>query len=284
MNCTFDEYLSFYETQQDSLLLKHEARAATFDYELSYRTCFKLSTDQLKEVPAGRLLAMLSILDPDDIPVELFKGYATVRKPLRVVPPLRDLVTYLNTTAALKNHAFIQRDQQKALPSFSIHRIVQDAGIRGFWHDGEAQSLFEDTVACIKRVYPKQVNGESMSHNFRDCKTWTPYVIALIQNLDRVNTSRDEANLQTALVAGQPFAELLANVGGWYLYEIGQKDAAMEVLNVGQRICEQLFGDEPHPLTALVYNNNSSRKRELLHQSCLKLARSRQARGSSGLL
>lgn len=29
----------------------------------------------------------------------------------------------------------------------------------------------------------------------------------------------------------------------------------MEVLNVGKTICEQLFGDDPNPLTALIYNN-----------------------------
>lgn len=254
MGCTFDEYLGFLETQQETLVLKHEAGGATFDYELSYATCFKMSTDQLKKVPAGRLLAMLSVLDPDDIPVELFKGYASAKDCIRVVSPLRNLATYLNAMANLKKHTLIQRDQQKGGASVSIHRIVQDAGIREFWHDDQAQSLFEDIVACLERVYPKQVNGESMSQDFPRCKIWTPHVIALLNNLDRVNYSREDAGGQPPIVTGQIVAELLANAG-WYLYEVGQKDTAMEVLNVGRKICERLFGDDPHKLTALIYNN-----------------------------
>jgi tetratricopeptide (TPR) repeat protein len=252
MGCTFEEYLELYETQQEALVFEHEAEAATLDYELSYATCFKLSIDQLKTTPAGRMLAMLSVLDPDNIPIELFKGYVTVKKPTREIPPLRNLGSYLRATAELKEHALIQQDLQQS--SFSIHRIVQDAGVHEFWHDDKAQSLFDDTVACLERVYPTQLNGESMSLKFKDCRIWTPHVTALIKSLDRVNASREEAGSGPVVIAGQHFAEVLANVG-WYLYEIGQKNAAMEVLNVGKTICEQLFGDDPNPLTALIYNN-----------------------------
>jgi hypothetical protein len=53
------------------------------------------------------MLAMLSVLDPDNIPIELFKGYVTVKKLTREIPPFRNLGSYFRATAELKEYVLI---------------------------------------------------------------------------------------------------------------------------------------------------------------------------------
>jgi tetratricopeptide (TPR) repeat protein len=52
----------------------------------------------------------------------------------------------------------------------------------------------------------------------------------------------------------QSFAELLADAG-WFLYETGLANNALELFRKGEAICHDLFGGKPHALTALFYNN-----------------------------
>ncbi len=248
--CSLTEFLQIYRENKNDLMKRTEdLRTATFNYELSFATCWTLSISNLNGDHPGDLLGILALLDPD-LDEGILKQFAEHEKP-SLIPVLKNLFTYRDAFRKLRNIALIQCAPESKV--ISTHRLVQDATIRMFEANSTLGTAFDNAVLCLSRVYPRQVNGESMSNDFAACQRLTPHVSALEASFKKYFGLQQTPSDKMPKLR-ETFAEILANCG-WYLYETGEITAALTLFSTAEEICEFYFGDRPHPLTALIYNN-----------------------------
>ena len=252
---SLDDFLKSYRDNRHALIDKTETvREASFDYELSFATCWAISMSTLKGHHSGDLMGILALLDPDLIQEDIVKGFAD-HKQSYLIPALQDPFTYLEASRALRRHALVQQPPGSHT-YISVHRLVQDAEIRTLEDNGTLGQAFDNAVLCVSRLYPRQLNGESMSNDFDRCKIMTPHLLNLERTYTRFFSKPDQSCSSNAPKLKKEFGELIAN-GGWYLYEIGNHQTAAQILSTGEAICAELFRDNPDPLTALIFNNIS---------------------------
>ncbi|KAJ5716382.1 tetratricopeptide and DUF676 domain protein [Penicillium malachiteum] len=256
------KFLQYYRANRESIILSSDKvlRDPYFDYDLSLATCWHLSMAKLKERPSGGLLGIISLLDPDSITEDILTDFAEDETAIEVCS-LLDPATYLQALIQLRDYALITKEspecptaQSKA--SISVHRLIQEAWIRELRDRGELSNAFDDAILCIRRAYPHQINGESMADDFPECRALTPHVISLDGHYQSICYDRRRTVKSTfgRLMFGEKFISILADAG-WFLYETGQWETAKKLFETGQTICQETFGDSPHPLTALIHNN-----------------------------
>lgn len=212
----------------------------------------------------GDLLGTLAMLDPDSIAEDLFKAYAKDNQ--GEVPVLRTTDAYLGAVISLRSHGLINANQTRlpvgakviATRLISIHRLTQEAAIRHLVSNNRIHQAFDNTVEFLRKSYPRQTNGESMYELFPECRRLTQHVTSLAgvhsQVVQASKGSLPESHSSHHNTTLQFFATLLADAG-WFLYETGLADNALELFRKGEAICHDFFGGEPHALTALFYNN-----------------------------
>ncbi|KAJ5702461.1 tetratricopeptide and DUF676 domain protein [Penicillium malachiteum] len=236
--CSLGKFLEYYRGHSRESIISSSDKVlqdSNFDYDRSLATCWSLSMEMLKERPSGGLLGILSLLDPDSITEDILTQFAEDETATGVCS-LLDPGTYLQAFIQLRDCALITKESPQcptaeSKASISVHRLVQDAWIRG-------------------------LNGESMADDFSECRALTPHVI----NLERryqdfcYNTRRTVKSTLGVLMFGESFISILADAG-WFLYETGQWETAKKLFETGQTICQETFGDCPNPLTALMHNN-----------------------------
>ncbi|KAJ5626813.1 tetratricopeptide and DUF676 domain protein [Penicillium herquei] len=261
--CSLGKFLQYYRGHsRESIILSSDEvlRDPHFDYAQSLATCWSLSMEMLKERPSGGLLGILSLLDPDSITEDILTQFAEDETATEVCS-LLDPGTYLQAFIQLRDCALITKESPQcptaeSKASLSVHRLVQDAWIRGLCERGVLSNAFDDAILCIRRVYPHQINGESMADDFPECRALTPHVISLERHYQDFcyNRRRTVKSTLGALMFGESFISILADAG-WFLYETGQWETAQKLFETGQTICQETFGDCPNPLTALIHNN-----------------------------
>ncbi|KAI4868775.1 hypothetical protein F4820DRAFT_408713 [Hypoxylon rubiginosum] len=98
---------------------------------MSLNTCWKISLEPLYGKPAGELLGILALLDPDMITEDILTKYAEdISK--NSVPSLRSLPKYREFYLHLRRHALIDKEPPTMASAstqslISIHRLVQQA-------------------------------------------------------------------------------------------------------------------------------------------------------------
>lgn len=228
---------------------EHKASNDSIDDQGSYAS-WSSTFKELKDTPAARLLGILALLDPDSIPEDLLDGFA--RSTSEDIPPLKNTATYQLATASLQRHALMREDKEKG--TISIQRPVQEANIRYLQSTDQLQQAFEDATTCLSRVYPRQKKGGSMFDSFSECKLFTPQLLSLEKNYKNIKENEADSNNKKTLHAFPLLAELLCH-GGWYLYETGTDEVAVQALHTAKEICDEFYGTRADPLTALVYSN-----------------------------
>lgn len=248
--CPLADFLQSYRENRNELIEGTEdLRATAFDYELSFATCWKFSIANLNGGHPAELLGILALLDPE-LDEDIVKEFAEHQES-RLIPVLRSVFTYREAFRKLRRHALIQQAPESTI--ISIHRLVQDAATRTMEVDGTLGTAFDNAILCLSQVYPRQLNGESMSNDFPACQRLTQHVLTLEKNYkEHVNIGN--AKSDTKIKMGEKLVQVLADCG-WYLYETGEITAAMTLFSTAESICHALFKQTPHPLTALIYNN-----------------------------
>jgi len=135
---SFAQYLEQWQTQHDRVLMWFNERL--MQYPLSVAVTWQTSFDQLSE-PARRLLNRLAWFSPDPIPETLLDvtievsslddsgKYGISELPTELFDALADLETFSLVTRA------------DDVPTFSVHRLVQDVTRRSLQGDGEHHEL-----------------------------------------------------------------------------------------------------------------------------------------------
>ncbi|KAI4105541.1 MAG: hypothetical protein LQ339_003383 [Xanthoria mediterranea] len=224
-SCTFEELLDMYSYRADPEMVDYDSSEITFDYEGSYATLWKVSFESLGK-EAKELLEMVALLDPDSIPESLFRDES---KAIDEEPRLSiEAANYRKAVSQLRRQALVAKDVR--LRTLSIHRLVQEAITRD-WETSKLQSVF-NAVSQRVSVFPK-TDG------------WGFY----IERLGRM--------CEPPLERSVDFAEVLSHCA-WYLYEQGQIDGALGILLLARDTCKSVLGDQPHLVTAHVYNNLSA--------------------------
>lgn len=229
--------------EDDSIAVEQDISGANPSYEQNIATAWNLSLTQLSEhnAEASELLDLLSLLDPDRIPLELVlhsgKKDATVPAVLSNYGRQQRAVSNLEYKSLLEKF--------KTQPTLRVHRMTQTA-VRNRWAakpELEARA-FRNATFCITEVYPKQIMGGSMVESYEDCAKFTEHLQRIFHYYQR-----HEPELHDP----ETFAEILAHCG-WYFFERGDTESALNVLLAAEEICLKL-SDAFNQTLGLIYNN-----------------------------
>lgn len=222
------------------------------------------------------LLDILSTVDPDRIPVELFEhfGHAkehnvrgnlgtsdsactTLSNILTANDTLQRAIQSLSVKSLLedtKQKLAIARTPGRAEPvvdtrhssecraELRVHRMTQlMTRHRLAQHPEQQRQAFANAAFCICKSFPQQQLGGSMVPLYPACAKFTDHLLALLYYY--------EQNKDAALPVNDAFAETLAHCG-WYFFEIGETGPACRVLHAAKSICSG-----PSQTSGLTNNN-----------------------------
>ncbi|KAF5601712.1 tetratricopeptide and DUF676 domain protein [Fusarium subglutinans] len=221
-------------------------------YKQTLATCWSMTLRPLHlDKGAGAVLGILALLDPDKINMDILADYASDKRASRI-SALENPSTYRSGYIILRKRAFVYQ----GATGFTVHRLVQEAWISELNERHMLWEAFDDAVRCIARIYPRQVNGESMSNDFDDCRKLTSHVISLEKHFQKHFKQLFDSSTTSEHMpkSGERFAQLLADAG-WFLYEAGQWESGKAFFETGISICDKVFAMKPTKLTAVLYNN-----------------------------
>ena len=233
-----------------NVLERYQGVAPNFMYRDIFATALNKSLAKIVGNPeVAELLEVLVLLDPDCIVEELIKSGAR-NLPPGSLPCLQQSDKYFQAIQILRSHSFVTRNPKRG--EVTIHRLVQWATTRR-WSPDFWRRAFDRVKMLLISLLPKQIQGQSLTvgEDLIKCRSTAMHVTFLESRYREFKTQID---------VGIDFAELLANLG-YYLFERGQHQPALEVLASAREICQKEFGPEgmkPNLITALVLNNISA--------------------------
>lgn len=229
------EFLDDYDKLENSVVGKHAAGYATLGYQRSLSTAWKISMDALSP-QARKLIDAMSLLDPTEIPIRLLQPTSTLENQEAVLELIESSLVHKNTASLNGGGA-----------TLIIHRLVQDA-CRRPWSPEQWQVVFDQSVAQVSRVFPRQINGASMVRFYPDCKMYDSHVASLARHF------KSSLDTPHPLTGSLEFAEMLAHCG-WFHYERMQFQTSTFVLNLAADILANAVGRDQQLMLALVLNN-----------------------------
>ncbi|KAJ5090976.1 hypothetical protein N7532_009660 [Penicillium argentinense] len=232
-----------YEFQRDdSIAIGQYVAGANISYEeQNLAKAWELSLSGLDD-KAAELLDLLSLLDPDRIPLGLLDHFDAAAQ-TSVSDILWNYRSQQLAISTLEYKSLLEK--RKRQPTLRIHRMTQSANRNQWANEPTRQArAFMNALFCICRVYPRQEKGGSMVEFFPSCAQFTEHLLSI---LDFYQRHARELN------PTEEFAEILAHCG-WYFFERGETKSARDVLLEAEAICLQLGSGHSQTL-GLIYNN-----------------------------
>ncbi|KAF1815308.1 TPR-like protein [Eremomyces bilateralis CBS 781.70] len=203
------------------------------------------------------LLDVLSMLDPDHIPLDILKapstgfrlpGYPSTEQALR--SSVQQLFKY---SLVVKN---------KIPESLLMHRIVQDAARKQMEPD-YYRAVFNACVTLISSKWPfREFTWRHGTSRWDQCEELLPHVMTLRGFASKHNTRMDDLHGAFA------YARLVCDCG-WYCHERGKTTESDMFGSIAQKICEEL--KQFYPLDLVNADKNPSEQQvadalaEILH-------------------
>lgn len=238
---TLEEFIDIYD-HNESLVVEDHPTGANFTYEHDLATAWLMSMTSL-QYEALQLLDLLSLLDPDEIPIDLVKHFQAPKG--TILPAIGDRATQLKAVNALTRSSSVKKAKGKhSKPLLSVHRFVQSSARRQWAVDPERRrEAFTSALFCLNAVYPRQERGQLIVEFYPQYAQYTSHLLSLTKyyNEDKEKFQPDSR-----------MAELLAHCG-WYLFERGQGDGALPVLRTAEDM-QRLVSQDSQNL-GLIYNN-----------------------------
>ncbi|KAK5654035.1 hypothetical protein OQA88_7713 [Cercophora sp. LCS_1] len=198
---------------------------------------------------SGRLLSLLSLLDPDKISNRFFstggfsngKGSNFWRVSSSESNPtfvrhtgIDNGNSYRAAKATLLNYDIVSESKQslEVEASMSIHRVVQSARLEMLGRD-ERQEAFDAMLAILATAFPKQVLGSHMHEFWEECEASLAHVLAFDKAVQKWKPSLGQ---RSAI-----YVNLMCDVT-WYLWEVDQHNEALRLLESTEAICGQTIG------------------------------------------
>ncbi|PSN70520.1 hypothetical protein BS50DRAFT_662785 [Corynespora cassiicola Philippines] len=277
---SLSEFLATYERHERDFI-QQTPPGANFAYEKTLATAWTLSMSALSK-ETSRLLGLLSLLDPDHIPLEIIQHFH--EKDESICIAARDSSVQSRAIASLYNGSLIKKIRKRGTPGYLIMHCLVQSAVRRQWelegknanhnmlHRSKSYDVsrrtttwkqyttsynvsedamvsreisFNSAIACISRLYPKQDKGQSMIKQFSECHKYSQHLLS-IENFYKKNVDH--------VVGTKEFASTLAHCG-WYFFEKGQTDSPKRVLLTAESICLKLHGSEFNQTLGLIYNN-----------------------------
>ncbi|KAI1121629.1 P-loop containing nucleoside triphosphate hydrolase protein [Nemania abortiva] len=245
------------------------------DYPYAVETVWALSFDALEKSQleesseAYILLAALSFLSPDSIPVQLFTQQCNVVG----FCGDEDLITFEEPKEELVDLALIDMEGD----NLSIHRLVQTTCLHHI-HTEMLQKAFGLACSLLNAVFPKQLFGRPLVPEWPSCLLYATHV----QNI----ATRFE-ELQSRLIITDEFLEVLSNCA-WYLHEIGDWYDSGEMVRVAKLACPKekprVLSHLENTLGASLFESNKLEKCRESLDSALSIRRTIMEEGDEDLL
>ncbi|KAK3306512.1 uncharacterized protein B0T15DRAFT_143304 [Chaetomium strumarium] len=196
----------------------------------------------MSSLPADsvRLLNILCLFDPDRIPAQLFP------QKLPQMPDvgfLTDAFEYRAARGPLLSYDIITMADNSVM---SIHRFVQKTRLK-LISDAERKQAFDVALSTLKICFPSQTLGNHMHNVWDACEAFLVHVLAF---------DKAVRDWQPALGDNAAYINMMCDCT-WYLWEIGQYDEALRLLEQIEGICSETIG--LHTLEgARIYVNRGS--------------------------
>nr|POE78001.1 hypothetical protein CFP56_09642 [Quercus suber] len=204
---TMAQFLVKYKRMSKHILKTHDAddpeRASKSH---SVATVWEMHFEAIRGSNASEILAIMSILSPDAIPIDLF------------LP--EDGVDTLVKNALIKRSGNF----------LSLHRLVQKAYQDSVFsvRNGDFQKTWVIAVQLVNQAYPSRSYGGTITRAHEECAKYLPHAVALTDIWNRSQGSREP------LQPSSEFTDLI-NKFTTYEYEMGLNIETLEYLEIGFR-------------------------------------------------
>ncbi|KAK4178920.1 hypothetical protein QBC36DRAFT_365743 [Triangularia setosa] len=185
----------------------------------------RLSTDSTK------LLNILSLLDRERIPAEMFP-FTSERPPYQSFEFLFDEFKFLPAKGSLVNYEMVSIGDSE---SISLHPAVQITLLNRMSFD-ERTNAFRMVLWLLRRAYPHQDMGAHMHNVWDTCEVFVPQVLAFEKAVAKWKPVLDD-------MEASEYTDLICDTA-WYLWEVGQHEKGMEILDSTERSYLKSTGSE----------------------------------------
>ncbi|KIX07673.1 uncharacterized protein Z518_02327 [Rhinocladiella mackenziei CBS 650.93] len=196
-------------------------------------TLWRVQFLDIQDTSASKLLGLLSLCAPNDIPRELFEvGEALETANLAAFCDDEEVVE--NAIDELVDKALIEMQMPQPPQQLAIHRLTQQAFLydeHGLSDPPNLQATFDGLVSLLDRKFPRYGREKSLTDVWDICASYLPHVSALARTFDTFQKSK------TPIKSSELFAELLKNAT-WYLQEIGEIQRSQDLLRIAFDACE----------------------------------------------
>ncbi|OBS22548.1 hypothetical protein FPOA_08885 [Fusarium poae] len=192
---------------------------------------------------ASALLDLLVLLDPDKIPLDLIRHFRPGHSQAQVSHAHSHMNHLHQAINDLVFKSLLDQNKDPKNRSLRVHRMTQ-AAARRLWTPESRATAFDNAIHCICMAYPRQEQGGSMVALFSRCAMFTAHLRSILHYYQ---------NHGDGLLPSEDFPEILAHCG-WYFFERGETESALEVLLAAESICKELRITESQTL-GLIYNN-----------------------------
>ncbi|KAJ4295250.1 hypothetical protein N0V90_007261 [Kalmusia sp. IMI 367209] len=232
---TFTECLNRYEKKGQSVL-RFEGMSndlAQYNLAMLWNMQFDLLMSDTVGKSALNLLAMLSLLAPDDIPCALF---ANDEDDVSLPDAYDDLCNDEAEFEAARDRLVKLALIKKRDTSLSLHRLVQRAFDNSLSADKSKNNLRQEAFSTVAKLinarFPKMGGSASLFDHWEECSRWLPHC----QSLAAAYVRQESARKRDRLATSPDLEELLKNCA-WYLYEISECPESLILVEIAQRAC-----------------------------------------------
>ncbi|PVH79051.1 TPR-like protein [Cadophora sp. DSE1049] len=194
---------------------------------------------------ARSLLSVVSLLSPDQILIDLFlpKNQRALdgrldfckQHPNLIDPSSHAALSSVITAPPLLRKAIDQLLDMKLIKQEGrdlwVHREVQEA--MNYHTSEDLQAFFDSACALVYEAFPKQVHGDYLSSQWGACETYISHGAHLSFQFANLHRATDKNSLR----GSSNFINLLSNCA-WYLYEVGDYDICLRLVETGRLACE----------------------------------------------
>jgi tetratricopeptide (TPR) repeat protein len=218
-------------------ILEQDSGGLHMSYQHSLTTVWEMSMARIERADsqAIHLLQLLSVLDPDGIPITLLDGSGKQHEGVYIdgLAYLSNKARYLNAIKALTQQSMIYKSKSGGM--LYMHRLLGEI-TRNKMTSEDRKGRFEEALELLYRVYPQlSIEKAMLNDQWPQCRLYTPQVRVL---------ERHYRELEHPSEPNPRFVTVLANAS-WFLYEQGLLEQAMNLLPTAQQVGDQITeGDE----------------------------------------
>ncbi|KAI1085963.1 hypothetical protein F5B19DRAFT_231954 [Rostrohypoxylon terebratum] len=195
-------------------LLSHESDATARLYEHTWETIWASDLASLNR-KTTEFLNVISLLDPDHIPKDLFH---------------HDMLEYIKMLMPLEKYSFVEKTNTHDL---KVHRLVQHRQLDRMSNE-ELNMAFDSATKLVRDAFPKQILGMHMYKFWPKCEQFLPHVLAI----EVAYTER-----HPHLTQADEFVDMMCDCS-WYLFETSQLEEALQPLCTAETLCKRTIGED----------------------------------------